>query len=90
MTAEATKLLTEIQTIEQGLKACEAVINKARKHANGLTLEEDKTIEWRKAKTEYGRLFIELRKANQQLNKLRKFSHYENVNGKLTAVYQYK
>lgn len=86
----STELLNHVATIEAQISVQESIISKAGRSACGLTLDADKTPEWRKAKTEFGRLFIELRKANQQLNKLRKLSHYESVNGKLTAIYKYK
>ena len=90
MTTEAQSLLNQVKQIENKLSALEAIIKLARRSESGLTLEADKTMEWRKAKTEYSRWFIELQKANKALNKLRKFSHYVNLDGKCTAVYNYK
>ena len=91
MTQEAQSLLNQVKQIENKLDALDAIIKRARRSDMGLTLEEDKTIEWRKAKTEYGRWFIELRKCNQRLNKLRTLSRYDYdaVNGKRTPVYNY-
>ena len=90
MTQEAQSLLNQVKQIENKLSALEAIIKLARRSECGLTLEADKTMEWRKAKTEYGAWFIQLQKTNKALNKLRKFSHYESINGKLTTVYNYK
>ena len=90
MTQEAQLLLNQVKQIENKLNALDAIIKRARRSNNGLTLEEDKTIEWRKAKVEYGKWFIELQKSNKALRHLRKFSHYANVDGKCTAVYNYK
>lgn len=90
MTTEAQLLLDHVNLCQNKLDALDAIIKRARRGEMGLTLEEDKTMEWRKAKTEYSRWFIELQKTNKALNKLRKFSHYENVDGKCTAVYNYK
>lgn len=90
MNPQAATLLNSIEAIKAQMEAQEAIISQAGRNASGLTLEADKTPEWRAAKVEHGRLFIELRKANQQLNKLRKLSHYENHNGKRVAIYKYK
>lgn len=87
---QAATLLNSIEAIEAQMEAQEAILSKAGRLPNGLTKECDKTPEWRKAKVEHGRLFIELRKANQQLNKLRKLSHFENHDGKRVAIYKYK
>ncbi len=86
----STQLLTAITLLNEQMTVQEAIIGKAGKQPSGLTLEQDKTPEWRKAKTEFGRLFIELRKANQQLNKLRKLTGYEIQDGKRVAIYKYK
>jgi len=90
MTTQAQLLLNHVKQIENKLSALEAIISLARRSPNGLTLDADKTMEWRKAKVEHGRWFIELQKANKALNKLRKLSHYEICDGKRVAVYNYK
>ncbi len=90
MTQEAQSLLNQVKQIENKLNALDAIIKRARRSEMGLTLESDKTDEWRKARVEYGRWFIELQKANKALRHLRKLSHYVNIDGKCTAVYNYK
>jgi hypothetical protein len=86
----ATTLLQQQAEIEDKLTNLEATLHKARTGAMGLTLEEDKTTEWRKAKAQHAVYFKMLRTINGQLNKLRKHVGYDNVNGRRVAVYQYK
>lgn len=90
MNAYATALLERQQIIESNLNDFHIILSKARKGNMGLTLEEDKTLEWCKAQANHILWFRELQKVNQALNKIRRCVGYENVNGKRIAVYKYK
>lgn len=87
---KSTELLCQQRFIESKLDGYNAIISKARKGAMGLTLEEDKTHQWKQARQQHAVYFAELRKVNQQLNKLRKCTGFEIINGKRIAIYKYK
>jgi hypothetical protein len=88
-TPQATLLLTHQANIEAKLDQLGAIIDKARRGAMGLTLDEDKTLEWHSAKRAYNTAFNMLRDTNSKLNKLRKAYHFEAINGKRVTIYKY-
>jgi hypothetical protein len=85
----AQQLLDKQSDIEAKLSSLEPIIGKARKNAMGITLDADKTPEWREAKRLYAIYWDQYRAVNQQLNKIRKAKGFEAVNGKRVTVYQY-
>lgn len=85
----SAELLAKQQVIESKLDQYGDILSSAPKGNMGLTLEEAKTPEWREAKRLHAYWFDQLRKVNTQLNKIRKFSHYEAVDGKRRTVYKY-
>lgn len=86
----AQQLLNKQFVIEIKLSECEAIINKAGDGAMGLTLDADKTPEWKEAKRLYAIYWNAYRRINQQLNRIRKAIGYDAVNGKRVTIYQYK
>jgi len=86
----AQNLLDRQSFVEDGLKAFGSVIKKARKHASGLTFDEDKTPEWKEAARQYDIYFAAYRRINQQLSKIRTLVGYEAIDGRRVAIYQYK
>lgn len=89
MTPHATELINKQAYLESILDKYSAVINKARRGAMGLTLEEDKTPEWKEAKRLYDAHWKMYQDVNKALSKLRKFKGYEIINGKRVCMYKY-
>lgn len=58
-------------------------------HANGLTLDADRTPEWHNAKKMYSIYWDAYRRVNKQLSKVRKAIGHEAINGKRVTIYQY-
>lgn len=85
----AQSLLDEQSILEGKLSQMEGVINKAPRQSNGLTLDADRTPEWRNAKKMYSIYWDAYRRVNKQLSKVRKAIGYEAINGKRVAIYQY-
>lgn len=90
MNLTATLLLNQQAELEAKLENVYAVIAKARRGEMGLTLDEDKTPEWRKAKSDHAFYFSQLRMVNSKLNKERIFLRYDVKDGKRVSVYKYK
>lgn len=88
-TITSAELLTQQQVIESKLNQYGDILSSAPKGQFGLTLESAKTPEWREAKRLHAYWFDQLRKVNTQINKIRKFSHFECVDGKRRSVYKY-
>lgn len=88
--ATAIELINKQQALQSELDEYELIINKARRGNMGLTLEEDKTPEWRWAKKMHFLTWAKYQQVNKELAKLRKFKRYELVDGKRVAVYIYK
>jgi ornithine carbamoyltransferase len=80
MRTYATILLEQQQLLETELDRYSAILNKARRGAMGLTIEEDKTPEWKEAKRLYSICWASYQQVNKQLTKLRKFKGYEMAN----------
>jgi hypothetical protein len=78
------------EIIDEMLEEAEKVIHSARRGPMGLTLEEDKTPQWKEAKRQFAYWFKELQKYNKQFLKTHKHTGYMNVNGKRVATYQPK
>lgn len=89
-TETAKTLLNTRSLIETKLTECEAILGKARKGDMGLTLAEDKTPEWNKAKNDHAVWFEKYRQVNSLLSKIRKADGYVAVAGKRVCVYKYK
>lgn len=68
MNAYATALLNRKEFLENGLNDFHIILSKARKGNMGLTLEEDKTLEWCTAQANHVLWFRELQKVNQALH----------------------
>lgn len=86
----AQLLINEQQFIDSKLDEYGAIISKARTGAMGLTLDEDKTPEWREAKRLYSIWWAKYQTVNKSLSKLRKPSDYIIINGKRVIIYKYK
>lgn len=86
----AQLLIQRQQTLESKLDVFSQILNKARRGAMGLTLDEDKTPEWKEAHKQYNIHWKYYQQVNKELSKLRKFKGYEIVDGKRVAIYQYK
>lgn len=87
---QAQQLLDKQADIEGKLCECEAIIGKRGMGAMGLTLDSDKTPEWKEAKRLYAIYWDQYRAVNQELNKIRKAKGFEAANGKRITIYQYK
>lgn len=90
MNTYQTELLKLQAQIEAHLTAQEAIIGKARKGTMGLTLEEDKTPEYKQAVKQHATLWANYRKVNGAISKQRKHVWYELQNGKWVSIYKYK
>lgn len=86
----AQQLIDKQAEIDAKLDELHNIITKAGRGPMGLTLDADKTPEWREAKRMYAIYWDAYRNVNQQLNKIRKAVGYEAVNGKRVVIYQYK
>lgn len=86
----AQQLLDEQARIEKKLDELHTLISKAGRSPMGLTIDADKTPEWKEAKRLYAIYWGGYRNVNQKLNKIRKAVGYEAVNGKRVTIYQYK
>jgi len=89
MNALAAALIERQGALEGKLNTLDALIKKAKRGAMGLTLESEKTPEWREARKAYSMYWAALRNVNMQLNKLRTCVGYENVNGRRSPIYKY-
>lgn len=86
----AQMLIETQKLLESKLDAFSVILNKARRGEMGLTLDEDKTPEWKEAKNQYAIHWKQYQQVNSRLSKLRKFKGYQIIDGKRIATYQYK
>jgi hypothetical protein len=68
---------------EEQMSNCEQILNKAKKSECGLTLDSEKTDEWRRAKNTFGIIFNAYRKLNGDNKDYVKRSGIERRNERL-------